>query len=545
LQRLELDVPIADKTFEVVVDVETLVPVVLGRAKKSRVAVSVDGFRLARSDGSWAFHPKRNDALCAHLATLFGVNVQRSAFDLATVKRSKGRQLNLYTGAWWMDEDNVPSRFREAAPSFSLLVPSDKDENFRFGFSSMINCVIEHSGAAAACSSAAAASSSVAETSAGGSGAGSGAAADGPSLFDRFLQFQAEKRAAASASAPAAVAAVAAVAEADSEEDVSEHVSKRKRVNKKGDANVTSAVQQPFSMRHKTDAGRDEEAAEHDGAASGVKLARDEVPDPSFGLVGVSAFSAFATTDLALPLPAVMSMTVGASMTAGGSKLWRSPPRSAGGGAGGCAPLSDLAECGGAFETSAAAAMASLHRLRGKLRVDDDDEDELKEAAAARPRSRMGVPLRSESFSDAVGVSALVSFAASKRDEEEEERLTTRSPSAVLAAGFETLDLHADTFQDMPLSAIGPLCMFSLPRFLRSHEPDGVRYGTRCSFCWRWATQRCVECVKGGGVHVVCDACVDVVGLEDVTCLGCLPVEKTAEGDQCVKSRLSLKEASV
>ena len=572
-QLSSLDVPLMHKNFEMVVDAETLVPMVLARTKKARVAVSVDGFRLQRVSGAWDIHIKRSDLFCAHLASLCGDSVQRTSFDMGKVKRSSGRQLNLYSGSWWMDESNVPPSFRLAAsaPSFSLLVPSDKDENFRYGFCSMINCAIEDSSAAAASSSSAAA------------GAGGGL-----SMFDRFLLAAAADKAAKEAKAamdgeggegvampvilgvamPVAAAAAASadgedgeaaapkaivgmpkasvgVAEAAADEAV-EGPAKRKRINVDGDANVTSTAQQPFSLRHKSGEEEKEEEEEHHLPLA----AGDDKPDPSFGIC--SAFSAGASGDVSAPIPLMMPRAT----------LWRSPPRSAGGGAGGCAPLSDLMAtmAAGAYETSAEAAMGSLHRLRGKVRVDDESENELEEAA--RPRSRVSVPMvavaptRSESFSETLGVSGLMSFAAigvfgaaaPAEDDDGSHSLSTAaapSPTLVLARGLESLDLHSDDFGDMPLTEIGPLCMFSFPRFVRSREPEGLHMGTRCSFCWRWAVHRCVECVKGGGVRVVCDACVARVGLEDVTCLACLPVAKTAEGEECVKSRLSLKDAAV
>jgi hypothetical protein len=65
----------------------------------------------------------------------------------------------------------------------------------------------------------------------------------------------------------------------------------------------------------------------------------------------------------------------------------------------------------------------------------------------------------------------------------------------------------------------------------------------RCSFCWRWASKQCAECVSGGIIHVVCDACNGRIGLADVTCLGCLPSSKTAEADACLKTRIAFKDA--
>jgi hypothetical protein len=128
-------------------------------------------------------------------------------------------------------------------------------------------------------------------------------------------------------------------------------------------------------------------------------------------------------------------------------------------------------------------------------------------------------------------------------EDDDEDGAAALSPASRLAHGLEALDLHADEFPDCALDAMGSLCFFGLRRFRQMTEPEGVRSGVRCSFCWRWASKPCTECVSGGVVHVVCDPCSARVGLADVTCLGCLPLCKTAEADACVKTRIAFKDA--
>lgn len=528
------------KNFELVIDKKTRVPMVLARSGSKNVAVSVDGFRYEREDhGSWGIDSKRNALLCSALLSLVGDRVQRTSFDLSKVKRSRGRQLNLYEGAWWMAEEDIPAAVLVESEPFKLLVPSDRSENFSGGFIRMLtSSMLGDSRAEVGPGAFASFLASAASLAGAGADAGAGAGAGSPSLFDQFL--------------------------------ASAEPSKRQRV---GDASTAVALAHqanqasPIRKRAGGDEARAEEAArdrsvpvvaaDSDGAARAAEPLGlgPLVDDPTFNLPLAAAGASVVAVG---PSVAV----AGASVAAAGGTIpssLPSPPRTrpsswssgraAGGGAGGCEPLCDRVEaCTAHFECSAAAALSRQKArsavVRSRLRVDDDTEDDSDAVASVVPRFG-----RSSSFEHASDVAAFVSSAdvglGAPRPAEPIVPAPRMTPLSFLCDDFSGLDLHDDTFDDMPLSVLGPVCMFVLPRLRAQTEPLGVRVGLRCSFCWRWATQPCVECVRGGETHVVCDACVDRLSLDSVTCLACLPSHKASAGDECVKTRLSLKEASV
>lgn len=576
--------------FELVIASDMCMPMILTHmgngkgARRSPVALSIDGFRFEAG----AFG-KRNAALCGLLLDLCGDNVQRTELNMEKMMSDAKTRIHwrhqIYAWTWKLPEELVPEAHRPIPlGSFSLLVPDNRNENWDFGFVSMLRFNISDGAGSGGGGAGAGGGGSA---SAGGGGAG-GAAAVGPSLFDEFLKMGAAKLAAEKAAAEAALAhgshvqlddAADGAAAADDGAVAPPAPSKRQRINRDGAASVTDAaaladaerVAASPERKHKNeeaDASDDDDDA--DGAASAPLVPLLLRDDPTMNLssllvVGGTADAIASGIDLSVPalaLPPPMS------------SLWRSPRACvAGGGAGGCVPLSVHAASAVGPPISAAERVA---RLATKVQLDEDDDEtaetsaalaqrvaipqddeaELAAASAAptsRPPSR-GVPptfasvARSASFDRARGVSDLLTFAGSAvlsrvDDDADGGGAAPASPTAALVRSLETLDLHTDEFPDCPLSVLPVLGFFSMPRIREMSEPEGVRNGTRCSYCWRWASKRCLECVSGGFVYAVCDTCNTRIGLEDVTCLACLPASKEANGKACVATRLSLKEA--
>ena len=492
--------PRLSSSFELVVVSDMMMPMILttmSRGKGLRrwpVAVSIDGFRWELgSDGSLAL-AKQNDALCALLLELGGDAVQRTTLDMEKVMRDPATRLHwkhkLYDVSWKMDESIVPEGHRSLDRSFQVLVPDSRNENWEFGFVSMLRSNI-----------------------------GLAPVVPNP-LFEAFLQ---------SAAAGGAAAAAAGGAAAAADSPLPSAPTKRQRVHTDGSAVATSVASVARSL-----------------------VAEKLLPlgdDPLMGLgatahaVAASPHAVASGIDLSLPLISTEFLRSGEAARAGG------------GGAGGCAALSFGAVHASVGPPSASAAARLASKMKFEEDSDDggvaavaaqracpksDDEDDLAVAAGARAPSRVGPSLtRASSFDDAKGVSDLLSFAGSVRLHE-----PLLSPTSTIVHAFGSLNLHSeDGFSDCPLSVIGTLCFHSLPRVREMTEPEGVRSGVRCSFCWRWASQRCLECVSGGTVYSVCDACVERVGLEDVTCLACLPASKKVEGTACVATRIPLKMA--
>jgi hypothetical protein len=462
--------------------------------RRQPVAVSIDGFRWeVGSDGSLTL-AKQNAALCALLLELCGDSVQRTTLDMEKIMREPATRLHwkhkLYDVSWKMDESLVPEGHRSLARSFQVLVPDSRNENWEYGLVSMLRSNI-------------------------------GSAPVPNPLFEAFLQ---------SAAAGGAAAADSPLPSAPT---------KRQRVHD-GSGVATSIVPEaPVVAPVVALVVPEASVVAPEGSVVVPRMPLME--DPLMGLHAVAS-----GIDLSLPL-----MTTGQLRSAESA-------RAGGGGAGGCAALSFAAAHAAVGPPSGLAAA----RLASKMRFEEDDdggvaavaaqracpkrddEDDLAVAAGARAPSRVGPSLtRASSFDEAKGVSDLLTFAGSVRLHRKEDEPLLSPTSSVLHA-FGSLNLHSESdFSDCPLSVIGTLCFHSLPRIREMTEPEGVRSGVRCSFCWRWASNRCIECVSGGTVYAVCDACVERVGLEDVTCLACLPASKKGEGTACVATRIPLKMA--